>query len=106
MKRGNMVCERLCRQKWRGDYEDYSRYSKLVTTIISDKVPVYEKASIDEFYIDLTGMDKFFGCCRFTAELKQYITRETGLPISYGLATNKLISKVATGEVKPNGEKE
>jgi DNA polymerase-4 len=86
--------------------ESYSKFSRMVTDIIQSKVPVYEKASIDEFYIDLTGMDKFFGCARFTAELKQFITKETGLPISYGLASNKLISKVATGEVKPNGEKE
>ncbi len=86
--------------------ESYSQFSRLVTDIIQSKVPLYEKASIDEFYIDLTGMDKFFGCARFTAELKQTIIKETGLPISYGLASNKLISKVATGEVKPNGQKE
>ncbi len=70
---------------------------------MQDTVPLFEKASIDEFYIDLTGMDKFFGCSLFAKELKQKVLRESGLPVSYALATNKLISKVATNEVKPNG---
>jgi DNA polymerase-4 len=102
------LAKRLCPQALiiGGDMESYSQFSRLVTEIIQSKVPLYEKASIDEFYVDLTGMDKFFGCARFTAELKQCIIKETGLPISYGLASNKLISKVATGEVKPNGQKE
>ncbi len=86
--------------------EQYSHFSKLVTTIIADKVPLFEKSSIDEFYIDLTGMDRFFGCSLFTADLKKTIYRESGLPISYALSSNKLISKVATNEVKPNGQLE
>lgn len=89
-----------------GDFEAYSYYSKLVTDIIRSEVPVFEKSSIDEFYIDITGMDKYFGCSRFTQQLQQQIVRESGLPISYGLATNKLISKVATDEGKPNGHLE
>jgi DNA polymerase IV len=84
--------------------DSYSRYSNLVTDIIRDRVPVVEKASIDEFYLDLTGMDRFFGCQQFTAELKQTILKESGLPISYALASNKLISKVATDDAKPNGQ--
>ncbi len=97
---------RLCREAIvvKGDYEAYSKASKLVTDVITDSVPVFEKSSIDEFYIDLTGMDKFFGCGKFTDELKSKVTKESGLPISYGLASNKLISKVATNEVKPNGQ--
>ncbi|ULQ56806.1 DNA polymerase IV [Flavihumibacter rivuli] len=87
-----------------GDMESYSKYSKLVTEIIADSVPLFEKSSIDEFYIDLSGMDKFFGCSKFTAELKQKIMKESGLPISYALASNKLVSKVGTNEVKPNGQ--
>lgn len=88
----------------KSDFEEYSKYSKLVTEIIKDKVPMFEKASIDEFYIDLTGMDKFFGCRKFSDELKQKVNNESGLTISYGLASNKLISKVATNEIKPNGQ--
>src|SRR3982751_1127361 len=87
----------------KSDYEAYSQYSKLVTEVISDSVPLFEKSSIDEFYLDLTGMDKFFGCRKFTDELKQKVNKESGLPISYALASNKLVSKVATNEVKPQG---
>ncbi len=97
---------KLCPQaiSVRGDFESYSYYSRLVTSIIRERVPVLEKASIDEFYMDLTGMDRFFGCSQFTKELKQTVVKQTGLPISYALASNKLISKIATNEVKPDGQ--
>ncbi len=88
----------------RGDMDAYSRYSRMVTDIIAEKAPVYEKASIDEHYLDLTGMDRFFGCMRWTHELRQRIMKEAGLPISCGLSVNKTVSKIATGEAKPNGE--
>jgi DNA polymerase-4 len=90
----------------RGDHEQYSMYSNMVTDIIKEGVPVYEKSSIDEFYIDLTGMDRFFGCYKLATELRQKITRETNLPISFALSTNKTVSKVGTGQAKPNGQKE
>lgn len=86
----------------RGDMEMYSRQSNLVTDIIASKAPVYEKASIDEHYLDVTGMDRFFGTLSWTQELRQTIIRETGLPISFGLSVNKTVSKIATGEAKPN----
>lgn len=88
----------------RGDMELYSKYSGMVTEIIAGCAPVYEKASIDEHYIDITGMDRFFGSQKWTHELRQRIIRETGLPISCGLSVNKTVSKIATGEAKPNGE--
>ena len=88
----------------RGDMELYSKYSGMVTEIIAENAPVYEKASIDEHYIDITGMDRFFGSQKWTHELRQRIIRETGLPISCGLSVNKTVSKIATGEAKPNGE--
>jgi DNA polymerase-4 len=99
---------RLCKEAVviKSDFEEYSKYSRLVTDIIGDAVPLFEKASIDEFYVDLTGMDKYFGSRQFTDELKTKVVKESGLPISYGLASNKLISKVATNEVKPNGQLE
>jgi DNA polymerase-4 len=101
----SLTAKRLCPEAIfiKGSHGEYSRYSRLVTSIIADTVPLYEKASIDEFYIDLTGMDRFFGVSRFTRELREKITRETGLPISYGLSTSKLVSKIATNEAKPNG---
>ncbi len=81
----------------------YSKYSRWVTEIIASKVPLFEKASIDEFYIDLTGMDKFFGASKYARELRELISKETGLPISCGLSSAKFISKMATNEAKPNG---
>jgi DNA polymerase-4 len=90
----------------RGDMELYSKYSHLVTDIVAERAPLYEKASVDEFYIDITGMDRFFGCLKWTKELRQSIIKNTGLPISFGLSINKTVSKIATGEAKPNGEKE
>lgn len=89
-----------------GDMELYSRYSHTVTDIIAERTPLYEKASIDEFYLDLTGMDQFFGSLKWSHELRQAIIKHTGLPISFGLSVNKTVSKIATGEAKPNGEKE
>ena len=99
---------RLCPQAivLRGDMDSYSKYSKLVTEVIAEDAPVYEKASIDEFYLDLSGMDRYFGCFDWSKELRQTIMRETGLPISFGLSINKLVSKVGTGEAKPNGMKQ
>ena len=88
----------------RGNSGIYTKYSKLVTDVINESVPLYEKSSIDEFYIDLTGMDKFFGCHQLASELRAKIIRETGLPISFGLSANKTVSKIATGEAKPNNE--
>jgi DNA polymerase IV len=88
----------------RGDMEEYSKHSKIVREIIALKSPVYEQASIDEFYLDISGMDRFFGCFKWTGELRQYIIKESGLPISFGLSMNKTVSKIATGESKPNGQ--
>lgn len=88
----------------RGNSGVYTNFSKAVTDVIKESVPLYEKSSIDEFYIDLTGMDKFFGCHKLASELRQRIIKETGLPISFGLSINKTVSKIATGEAKPNNQ--
>lgn len=97
---------RLCPEATvvQGDYELYSKYSDTVTEIIGERVPLYEKASIDEHYIDLTGMDQFFGCWKWATELRKCIISETGLPISLGLSNSKTTSKIATGQAKPCGE--
>jgi DNA polymerase-4 len=87
----------------RGDMESYSNYSRLVTDVIAVDAPLYEKSSIDEFYCDLTGMDKYVGCWKWSVELRERVMKETGLPISFGLSVNKLVSKVGTSEAKPNG---
>ena len=88
----------------RGNTGIYTKFSNQVTEVIKDTVPLYEKSSVDEFYIDLSGMDRFFGCRQLASELRQKIIKETGLPISFGLSVNKTVSKIATGEAKPNNE--
>jgi len=100
------MAKQLCSDAFfiRGDMEEYSKQSKMVTEIIAESAPVYEKASIDEHYLDITGMDRFFGSQKWTHQLRNRIIKETGLPISFGLSTNKTVSKIATGEAKPNGE--
>lgn len=89
-----------------GDMEAYSQNSHLVTEIIADKAPAFEKSSIDEFYIDATGMDRFFGTFTWAVELQKKIMKESGLPISMALSVNKLVSKVATAEFKPSAKKQ
>jgi DNA polymerase-4 len=97
---------RLCPEATvlRGDMEAYSKHSKIVTRLIAASAPLFEKASIDEFYVDLTGMDKYFGCWKWSKELRQRIIQETGLPITMALSANKTVSKIGAGEAKPNGE--
>lgn len=90
----------------KGNSGTYSKYSDMVTEILQENVPVLEKSSIDEFYADLTGMDRFFGCTKLAMEVRQKIIKETGLPNSFGLSVNKTVSKVATGEAKPNNHLE
>ena len=102
MKQANMLCPEAI--VIRGNSMSYSKHSEMVTDIIKEEVPLFEKSSIDEFYMDLSGMDRFFGCFSFARELRQRIIRETGLPISFGLSNNKTVSKVATGEAKPNNQ--
>lgn len=99
---------RLCPQAkvMKGDMELYSKLSQDVTAVIKEKAPIMEKASIDEFYLDISGMDKFYGSYKWTNELSQEITTETGLPISFALSVNKTVSKIGTGESKPKGHLE
>jgi DNA polymerase-4 len=104
MKMARMLCPDAI--VVRGDMEQYTKYSNMVTSVIAERAPVYEKASIDEHYLDITGMDRFFGSVKWTHDLRQRIISETGLPISLGLSVNKTVCKIATGEAKPNGELE
>ena len=101
------LAKQLCPQAIviKGEVSIYSKYSYEVTEIIKARVPAFEKASIDEFYADLTGMDKFFGTYQFATELRKTIIKESGLPISFGLSRNKFVSKIATSEAKPNNQR-
>ena len=100
------LARQLCPQAIfiKGDYDAYSKYSHIVTEILKEQAPITEKASIDEHYLDLSGLDKYFGCYKWASELRNRVIRETGLPISFGLSVNKTVSKVATGQAKPNGQ--
>lgn len=102
MRMAKMLCPEAI--VLRGNSGVYSKFSNMVTEVIKESVPLYEKASVDEFYIDLSGMDKFFGCHKLASEIRAKIIKETGLPISFGLSINKTVSKVATGEAKPNNQ--
>ncbi len=100
------IARRLCPHAAvvKGDSGKYSYYSRVITDILRQNTPVMEKASVDEFYLDMTGMDKVFGVIKYSNELRSKIIKETGLPVSMGLSQNKTVSKVATGESKPNGQ--
>ncbi len=100
------MANKLCPQAKviRGDYELYSRCSQTVTEIIQESAPLMEKSSIDEFYLDVSGMDKYFGCVQWTSELRHRVIKESGLPISFGLSINKTVAKMATNEGKPLGQ--
>lgn len=89
----------------RGNMDEYSKASHEITDILSLRVPLIEKASIDEHYIDMTGMDRFHSTQKYAHELRELVIKETGLPISFGLSVNKTVSKMATNECKPNGER-
>jgi DNA polymerase-4 len=90
----------------RGDYESYNQYSDMVREIIDEKVPRLEKASLERFYADLSGMDKHFGCMKYSGEVRELVISESGLPVSFGLASNKTVSRIATNDARPNGEAE
>ena len=102
MKTARMLCPEAI--VVRGDHEAYSQHSHEITEIIKENVPLYEKTSIDEFYIDLTGMDRFFGCYKLATELRQKIIKQSGLPISFAMSANKTVSKIGTDQAKPNGQ--
>ncbi len=88
----------------RGDMEKYSRLSGQVTQVLEEGAPVVEKASIDEHYLDISGIDRFFGASKWTLELMEKVKKETGLPVSYALSVNKTVAKIGTGESKPAGK--
>lgn len=101
MKMARHLCPHAVMIK--GNNEVYSKFSDEVTDIIKDRSPMFEKASIDEFYVDVSGMDRYVKTtCLWAKELREEIINKTHLPISFGLSTNKTVSKVGTGEAKPN----
>lgn len=102
MRKAKALCPQAVIVK--GSHDRYGFYSQVVTEIIERSVPLFEKASIDEFYLDLSGTERFFGSYKIATELRQQIMKETGLPISFALSVNKTVSKIGTGQAKPNGQ--
>jgi DNA polymerase-4 len=87
-----------------GHHEKYSEWSDRVATILAKFTPVVEMVSIDEAYVDLAGTERLHGPPFAAADkLLRTITRETSLPCSGGLATTRLVAKVASDQAKPRG---
>ncbi|MFC1853897.1 DNA polymerase IV [candidate division CSSED10-310 bacterium] len=98
--------KRLCPQALfiRGSYEDYQRVSNQIKVIFEDFTPDVEMVSIDEAFLDLTGFERLYGPVMETAHrIRDRILLETKCPASIGIATNKLVAKVASNYAKPNG---
>ena len=87
------------------NFSHYAEYSERVAELLADAAPVLEKASIDEFYLDLSGCGRALGNEGvWTAGLKRTVTGELHLPLTYGVARNKLVAKVATTVGKRAGD--
>lgn len=85
-------------------HELYSQWSDRVAAILEKYSPVVEMASIDEAYLDLTGTERMHGpALAATHRLLNEITNSTGLPCSGGLASTRLVAKVASEQAKPRG---
>jgi DNA polymerase-4 len=87
-----------------GHHEKYSEWSDRVAAILARFSPVVEMVSIDEAYLDLAGTERLHGPPFAAADtLLRTVTRTTGLPCSGGLATTRLVAKVASDQAKPRG---
>jgi DNA polymerase IV len=87
-----------------GHHEKYSEWSDRVASILAKFSPIVEMVSIDEAYLDLTGTERLNGPPLAAADkLLRTVTRTTGLPCSGGLATTRLVAKVASDQGKPRG---
>ncbi|HJX96674.1 MAG TPA: DNA polymerase IV [Candidatus Acidoferrum sp.] len=87
-----------------GHHEKYGEWSDRVATILAKFSPIVEMVSIDEAYLDLAGTERLHGPPLAAADkLLRTITRITDLPCSAGLATTRLVAKVASDQAKPRG---
>jgi len=78
----------------RGNFKEYAAKSRLVMHILREVTPLVQQLSIDEAFLDVTAEDKLASV--LAKELQARILQETGLPNSLGVATNKLIAKIAS----------
>lgn len=88
----------------RGDHAHYGAMSRRVHEVLCSVSPAVEMASIDEAYIDITGsLALFGGDDAIAAHIKRQIREQLNLPCSIAIAGNRLVSKIATNEAKPDG---
>jgi DNA polymerase-4 len=94
------------------DFDSYRKYSRLFKAAVAEVAPVIEDRGIDEIYIDLSavpgirepvGHDPLGGVKAVAREIKNSVTRATGLSCSIGITPNKLLSKIASELDKPDG---
>ena len=87
-----------------GHHAKYGEWSDKVATILAKFSPIVEMVSIDEAYLDLAGTERLHGPPFAAADkLLRTITKSTGLPCSAGLASTRLVAKVASDQAKPRG---
>jgi DNA polymerase IV len=88
----------------RGDFKEYSRVSIAFHAILRDYSPLVESGGLDEAYIDLTGCEPLVGSAEQAAQtLRSRIRAELAIAASAGIATSKLVAKVASDAAKPDG---
>ncbi|MBL7994062.1 DNA polymerase IV [bacterium] len=104
------IAQRKCPIAIRVDshHDAYEEHSRKVRTYLKQYAPVFEPASIDEFYIDWTGCEKLFGgsIVSFAEKIQKNILEQFGLPSAMGIASNKVTAKIACDNAKPYGIKE
>ncbi|HWC30160.1 MAG TPA: DNA polymerase IV, partial [Dehalococcoidia bacterium] len=90
----------------RGDFKEYQRYSRAFHAILGDYSPLVESGGLDEAYIDVTGCEALAGPPeQAAATIRSRIRDELGLAASVGIASSRLVAKVASDAAKPDGVK-
>ncbi|MDR2478939.1 MAG: DNA polymerase IV [Treponema sp.] len=88
----------------RGNMERYRKKSEEIMQIFRDFSPVVQQLSIDEAFLDISGMESLYGPPEvIAAKLKERVVRGAGLTVSAGAAANKYTAKIASGMSKPDG---
>jgi DNA polymerase-4 len=87
-----------------GHGDEYTRFSKAVKNILEQYVPLIEQASIDEFYLDMTGTKRMYGSMfAFASRIQKEIWEKLSLPCSIGIGSNKTVAKIGSDCMKPTG---
>ncbi|MEZ4686752.1 MAG: hypothetical protein R3B47_12000 [Bacteroidia bacterium] len=87
------------------DPSRYQEHTEAVHSLLQKRAPVLEPVSGADYFIDLGGMERFFGCQQWTSDLQRQIVRESGLEAAAGRSVNKLVSELASAQTSPNRQK-